>query len=284
MAVSSVKISPETQRLELLLLLEAIYQKYGYDFRQYSMAHIKRRIDHRLALSGLPSISHLQHAVLYDPVMLLNVLHDLSINVSEMFRDPGFFLALRQEVLPRLSTYPFFKIWVAGCAAGQEAYSTAILLHENGLYDRARIHATDFNPHSLEQARQGNYPLTTIKEYTINYQKSGGLNSFADYYTACDQHGTMRPFLQEQMVFAEHNLVTDGVFGEMQLILCRNVLIYFNKELQNRVVGLFKDSLCPGGFLCLGAKESLKFSVHADAFEVVQEKERIYRKKRITQA
>ncbi|GAB1410313.1 protein-glutamate O-methyltransferase CheR [Desulfovibrionales bacterium] len=274
----------ETQRIELRLLLEAIYQKYGYDFRQYSMAHIKRRVDHRLALSGLPSFSHLQHALLYNADMFHNVLQDLSINVSEMFRDPGFYLALRQDVLPLLSTYPFFKIWHAGCAAGQEVYSMAILLHEAGLKDRAQIHATDFNQVSLEQARQGNYPFKVIKEYTANYQKSGGTHSFADYYTASEQQVTMRPFVRDRIVFAEHNLVTDGVFGEMQLILCRNVLIYFDKDLQDRVLALFKDSLCPGGFLCLGAKESLKFSAHADAFEVVREKERIYRKKRMSHA
>ncbi len=275
-----MRVMPETQRIELRLLLEAIYHKYGYDFRHYSMAHIKRRVDYRLALSGLPSISHLQHALLYDADMFQTVLHDLSITVSEMFRDPGFYLALREEILPLLSTYPFFKVWHAGCAAGQEVYSMAILLHETGLRDRAQIHATDFNRHSLEQAQQGVYPLDVIKDYTANYQKAGGGNSFADYYVASKQQVTMNPFLRERVLFSEHNLVTDGVFGEMQLIMCRNVMIYFDKELQDRVIGLFKDSLCAGGFLCLGSKESLKFSSHADDFEVVREKERIYRKKR----
>lgn len=271
---------PETERIELRLLLEAIFQKYGYDFRNYSLAHLKRRVEYRLTLSGLESISHLQHAVLYDTDMFHTFLQDLSINVSEMFRDPSFYRALRTEILPMLSTYPFFKIWHAGCSAGQEVYSMAILLYEAGLRDRGQIYATDFNRTILEQAKEAIFPLAQLKEYTTNYQQAGGTNSFADYYTADDERAIIRTFLKERILFSEHNLVTDGVFGEIHLVICRNVLIYFDRDLQDRVVGLFLDSLCPGGFLCLGSKESLKFSKHADKFETISEREKIYRKRR----
>lgn len=271
---------PETQRIELRLLLEAIFQQYGYDFRNYSMAHLKRRVEHRMTLSGLSSISQLQHAILHDPAMFQTFLRDLSINVSEMFRDPPFYKVLREEILPMLGTYPSFRVWHAGCSAGQEVYSMAILLHEAGLRERGLIYATDFNQAILAQAREASFPLANLKDFTANYQQSGGQNSFADYYTADDSRAVLRPFLKERVLFSEHNLVTDGVFGEMHLIVCRNVLIYFDRELQDRVVGLFVDSLCPGGFLCLGAKESLKFSKHAEWFDIVHEKVKIYRRRR----
>ncbi|NCD24727.1 MAG: protein-glutamate O-methyltransferase CheR [Deltaproteobacteria bacterium] len=273
-------LHPETERIELRLLLEAVFLKYGYDFRNYSLAHLKRRVDYRLTMSGLESISHLQHAVLHDPDMFQAFLRDLSINVSEMFRDPPFYRALAEDVLPLIGTYPFFRVWHAGCAAGQEVYSLAILLHETGLRERVQIYATDFNRDILEQARQGVYPLDAIKTYTANYQKAGGGNSFADYYTTRDKHAVVADFLRTRILFSEHNLVTDGVFGEMNMIVCRNVLIYFDRALQDRVLELFANSLGPGGFLCLGSKESLKFSALADLFEPVREKEKIYRKKR----
>lgn len=275
-------VCPETERIELRLLLEGIFLKYGYDFRNYSQAHLKRRVEHRLTMSELPSISHLQHAVLYDQDFFRILLQDLSINVSEMFRDPPFYRALIEEILPLISTYPFFKIWHAGCSAGQEVYSLAILLHEAGLRDRAQIYATDFNRDILDQASRGTYPLEAIKTFTANYQQAGGTASFAEYYHTTEKnHATIRPFLKERVLFSEHNLVTDGVFGEMHLIMCRNVLIYFDRDLQDKVLALFLDSLCPGGFLCLGSKESLKFSRYADCFEPVREKERIFRKKRM---
>lgn len=273
--------NPENERIELRLLLEAIFQKYGHDFRNYSLAHLKRRVEYRLALSGLASISHLQHAVLHDADMFRALLRDLSINVSEMFRDPSFYQALTEDVLPLIATYPFFRVWHAGCAAGQEVYSLAILLHEAGLRERVQTYATDFNRDVLELARQGVYPLDAIKTYTANYQKSGGNNSFADYYTVQDKNAVLADFLRGRILFSEHNLVTDGVFGEMNMIICRNVLIYFDRPLQDRVIKLFADSLGPGGFLCLGSKESLKFSAFADLFEPVREKEKIYRKKRV---
>lgn len=275
-----MNVHPETERIELRLLLEAVHLKYGYDFRNYSMAHLKRRVEYRLSISGLASISMLQHAVLHDEAMFRTFLRDLSINVSEMFRDPPFYKALRSEILPMLGTYPSFRIWHAGCSAGQEVYSMAILLHEAGMRERGQIYATDYNPAILDQAREAAFPLAQLKDYTAKYQQAGGENSFADYYTANDERALLRPFLKERIFFSEHNLVTDGVFGEMHLVVCRNVLIYFNRELQDRVVGLFVDSLCPGGFLCLGSKESLKFSRHADRFETVREKEKIFRKRR----
>ncbi len=271
---------PQPEIIELRLLLEAIYQAYGYDFRHYSLAHLKRRVEQRLALSGFTSISHLQHELLHNPELLPVLLQDLSINVSEMFRDPSFYHAVRRQVLPILETYPSIRIWHAGCAAGQEAYSMAILLHEAGLLERSHLFVTDFNPRLVELAQEGRYPLSALKKYTANYQASGGTEFFAEYYTVVGQHAHMAPFLRHRMVFSEHNLATDGVFGEMHLIVCRNVLIYFDSQLQNRVVGLFRDSLCAGGFLCLGAKETLRFSEHAAAFEPVVQRERIYRKRR----
>lgn len=272
--------NPESERIELRLLLEAIYQRYGYDFRNYSLAHLKRRVQYRLGMSRLASISHLQHAVLHDPDIFRAFLQDLSINISDMFRDPGVYRALREEILPMLGTFPSFRIWHAGCSAGQEVYSMAILLHEAGIRERGQIYATDFNPVILEQARDATFPLAQVQDYTANYQQAGGQNSFADYYVATEERVQLRSFLRDRVLFSEHNLVTDGVFGEMHLIMCRNVLIYFDRDLQDRVVGLFLDSLRPGGFLCLGTKESLRFSRHAACFEVVREKERIYRKRR----
>jgi chemotaxis protein methyltransferase CheR len=271
---------PETELIELRLLLEAIFLQYGHDFRNYSLAHLKRRAEYRMTLSGLASISQLQHGILHDKAMFQTFLQDLSINVSEMFRDPPFYKALRDEILPMLGTYPSFRIWHAGCSAGQEVYSMVILLHEAGIRERGQIYATDFNGAILEQAREAAFPLANLKDYTTKYQQAGGQNSFADYYTADNSRAVLRPFLKDRILFSEHNLVTDGVFGEMQLIVCRNVLIYFDRDLQDRVVGLFADSLCPGGFLCLGTKESLKFSKHADRFDIVRDNVKIYRKRR----
>jgi chemotaxis protein methyltransferase CheR len=272
--------SSRPEIIELRLLLEAIYQAYGYDFRNYSLAHLKRRVEQRILLSGFSSISHLQHEVLHNPDFLPVLLQDLSINVSEMFRDPSFYGCLRHEVLPLLATYPSIRIWHAGCAAGQEAYSMAILLHEAELLDRSTLFVTDFNPRLIALAQEGRYPLTAIRKYTANYQAAHGRNSFADYYTVRGQYAEMAPFLRQCMVFSEHNLATDGVFGEMHLIVCRNVLIYFDSQLQNRVVGLFWESLCPGGILCLGSKETLRFTQYAPTFEPLVERERIYRKRR----
>ncbi len=269
----------ENERLELQLLLEAIYRKYGYDFRDYSAAHTKRRLQHRMHLSGHENFSSMQHTLIHDEAFFNTVLMDLSINVTEMFRDPSFYKSLRQVVVPHLKTYPFINVWHAGCSAGQEVYSMAIVLEEEDMLGRAQLYATDFNEQIIEEAKSGIYPLEEVKTYTKNYQKAGGKDSFANYYTADYEQVIINQRLRDKIVFSSHNLVTDGIFAEMHIIFCRNVLIYFNKELQNRVLKLFYESLNPGGFLCLGTKENLKFTDLADKFEVVAEPERIYRKK-----
>jgi chemotaxis protein methyltransferase CheR len=273
------RVDTDTEDLEIQLLLEAIYLKYGYDFRDYARASVKRRILRRLTLSRLKNLAEMQHTLLHEVEFFEMLLSDLSINVTEMFRDPSFYRALREEVIPLLKTYPFIKIWHAGCATGEEVYSMAILLKEEGLYKRTQIYATDFNDVVLQKAKEGIYSVENIKEYTMNYQKAGGKNSFVDYYTAKHHHIIMDRSLKAQLVFANHNLGTDKVFGEMNLIVCRNVLIYFNRDLQNRVLKLFYDSLCHYGFLCLGSKESIKFSSCAPHFEPFVENEKIYRKK-----
>jgi len=265
--------------LEIRLLLEAIYSKYGYDFRNYGKAHIKRRIIHRLSSSRLNNISELQHKIIYDNDYLKVLLEDLSITVTEMFRDPSFYAAVRKEIIPILRTYPYIKIWHAGCATGQEVYSMAIMLMEEGIYDRAQIYATDFNQLALQKAKDGIYPIDKIKEYTYNYQKSGGKNAFSDYYTARYESVIIDNSLKKNIVFADHNLVTDGVFAEVNMVVCRNVLIYFNKDLQDRVLQLFEDSLIPGGFLCLGSKESMRFAKNFDKFQTILDQEKIYKKK-----
>jgi chemotaxis protein methyltransferase CheR len=270
----------KTQDLEIQLLLEAIYLKYGYDFRDYARASVKRRIMHRMNLSGLQNLAEMQHKILYETEFFEQLLLDLSINVTEMFRDPSFYRALRTEVIPILKTYPFVKIWHAGCSTGEEAYSMAILLREEGLYQRAQIYATDFNDVVLQRAKEGIYPVESVKEYTLNYQLAGGKAAFVDYYTAHHHSIILDRSLKKNIVFANHNLETDGVFGEMHLIVCRNVMIYFNRELQDRVIRLFHESLCRYGILGLGSKESIRFSAHAKHFEDLVADEKIYRKRK----
>ena len=268
----------ENENIEIELLLEGIYRKYGYDFRQYARASLKRRIMHRLAVLKIGSISEMLHRVLHDVTLLETLLLDLSINVTEMFRDPFFFLQIRKEIVPILKTYPFIKIWHAGCATGEEVYSLAIILKEEGLYDKAQIYATDFNEVILHKAKQGIISLEQIKKYTSNYQAAGGKESFANYYTAKYDSVILDQSLKKNIIFSDHNLATDGVFGEMNLVMCRNVLIYFQKELQNRAIGLFKDSLCQLGFLCLGTKESLMFSEFENDFAIIDKKAKIFRR------
>ncbi len=274
------QVQLENERIEIQLLLEAIYLKYGYDFRDYANAHTKRRLSHRLQMSCFNTFSEMQHEVIYNESFFNTLLLDLSINVTEMFRDPGFYRKVRALLIPILKTYPFIKIWHAGCSAGQEVYSMSILLEEEMMKHRAQLYATDFNERILRQAKEGIYPIEVMKEYTANYQKAGGKGHFSDYYTADYDHVILKSRLRERVLFSSHNLVTDGVFGEMNLIFCRNVLIYFNRNLKNRVLNLFYDSLCPGGYLCLGSKESLKFTDWEDRFEQVDPRESIYRKKR----
>ena len=264
--------------IEIRLLIEAIYLKYSYDFREYSGASIKRRVLHALRQLECATISALQERVLHDPHMFMQLLQYLTIPVSEMFRDPEHFLALRRDVVPLLKTYPSLKVWIAGCSTGEEVYSMAILLREEGLLERTIIYATDINPTSLEKAKQGIYSLDRMRGYTESYQRAGGLQSFSDYYTAAYGHAIFDSSLRENVTFADHSLATDSVFSETHLVSCRNVLIYFNKTLQDRAFGLFHESLCHRGFMLLGSKETLDFSAYSDRFETLTRPERIYRK------
>lgn len=275
----NIGFSTVNEEIEIRLLLEAIYQKYGYDYRNYSKEHIRRRILHRLGMSNLNSISEMQHRILYDKDFFNILLQDFSINVTEMFRDPLFYKAIREDVIPLLRTYPFIRIWHAGCATGEEVYSMAILLKEEGLYDKSLIYATDINEMVLQRAKDGIYSIDNIKVYSQNYQRAGGAASLSDYFIARYNSVIFNKELREKIIFADHNLVTDGVFGEMNLIVCRNVLIYFNKELQNRVMKLFYDSLCYGGFLGLGSKESIRFTDYYNKYESYIKDENIFRKK-----
>lgn len=263
---------------DLQLLIKAIYLKYSYDFRDYAGASQKRRVLKALTHLHYPTIPALQEAVVKDPALFMRLLQYLTIPVSEMFRDPSFFLALRQQVVPILQTYPSLKIWIAGCSTGEEVYSLVILLKEEGLLDRSMIYATDINPKSLNKARQGIFSLRSIQGHTANYQAAGGRQAFSDYYTAAYDAAVFDKSLCKNVTFADHSLATDSVFSETQLILCRNVLIYFNKKLQDRALGLFHESLSRRGFLGLGSKESIDFSAHSAHFEALDKPERIFRK------
>ncbi|MGD8794038.1 MAG: CheR family methyltransferase, partial [Anaerolineae bacterium] len=260
------------EKIEIDLLLDAFCRRYGYDFRNYARASIRRRIRHFLAKDGRQRISDLIPAVLHDEALAHTAIHDFSITVTEMFRDPDFYCAVRKNVLPYLRTYPFFRLWVAGCATGEEVYSLAILLSEEGLYERATLFGTDFNDAALQKAREGIFALKDMQQYTANYQKACGERSFADYYHAQYRSAIMDQALKANVTFANHNLVTDGVFSEVQLIFCRNVLIYFDRTLQNRVLSLLADSLSLGGFLCLGSKETPEFSDVWQQFKVIDAK------------
>jgi chemotaxis protein methyltransferase CheR len=271
---------PDLERLEIELLLEGIYRHYGFDFRSYAYASIRRRLWRRIGAEGLKTVSALQERLLHEPAMMERVLLDLSINVTAMFRDPKFYLAFRQKVVPLLRTYPFIRIWHAGCSTGEEVYSMAILLEEEGLYERARIYATDINELVVHRARAGIFPLERMQEYTENYIRAGGTRSFSEYYVAKYDGALFSPSLQRNVVFSQHNLVTDRSFAEFNVILCRNVLIYFDRTLQMRVHGLFHESLVHLGILCLGSKETLRLSDYEDAYEELSGPERIYRKVR----
>ncbi|MCP4348968.1 MAG: protein-glutamate O-methyltransferase CheR [Desulfobacterales bacterium] len=268
----------EIEDIELCLFLDAVYERYGYDFRNYARASVKRRIMAILKKTGYDKISELIPLLLYDESFFSDIVYYFSVTVTEMFRDPDFFCAFRENIIPYLKTYPHIKVWHAGCASGEEAYSLAIVLKEEGLYDRATIYATDFNDVALKTAKNGIYSLENLKKYSSNYQKSGGTRSFSEYYHVKHESAVMNKSLNQRITFANHNLVTDAVFSEMHMIFCRNVLIYFNKPLQDRVLNLFDDSLIRKGFLCLGNKESLRFSSVSDKFQEVDWKERIYRK------
>jgi len=272
------EIVDENIDIEIKLFLEAILLKYGYDFKNYSNAHIKRRLLHRVRTANINSISEMQHKALYDKNFFRLILTDLSINVTEMFRDPLFYKAVREKVIPILKTYPFLKIWHAGCSTGEEVYSMAILLKEEGIYDKTQIYATDFNQLVLKKASDGIFSIDRIKEYTLNYQKSGGKKSFSDYYTAKYNSVIFDKSLKENIVFADHNLVSDSIFAEVNLIICRNVLIYFDRILQNKVINLFEESLITGGFLGLGSKEEIRFSKRFENFSTLDATQKIFRK------
>jgi len=269
----------ETSEIEISLLLEAIYQKYGYDFRQYSRAHITRRIVNRMITKGINTITEIQDKTLHDHVFASELLQDLSITVTEMFRDPDFYRSLRENIVPLLKTYSFIKLWHAGCSTGEEAYSMAIILKEEGIYDRTIIYATDFNQQALDWAKDGIFSNDMIKEYSINYKKSGGKGLLSDYYISKYDNVIMNQDLKKNIVWANHNLVTDRVFSEVHMILCRNVLIYFNRDLQDKVQKLFFDSLVKGGILCLGIKESLHFSDFATKYSEIDKSQKIFKKK-----
>ncbi len=268
----------ELERIELDLLVEAIYRRYGHDFRGYSKNHILRRVRQLIARRQEGCIADLIPGILHNETQFELLLNELSITVTQMFRDPFVFQQLRNEVIPILRTFPFLRIWVAGCATGEEAYSLAILLKEDGLYERSTIFATDLNDHALEKARAGVFSLEVFRKYNENYLEAGGSGSFAEYYHAKYDSAIIVPWLKNNLVFANHNLVTDTVFSEMHLIFCRNVLIYFDQQLQNRVIGLFTDSLVRGGFLCLGTNEDLLFSDVRHFYKRVNNPARIFQR------
>lgn len=266
------------EKLEIELLLQGLYSRCGYDYRNYSYNSIKRRIWHRVHVEKLNSITGLLEKVLHDPDCLKRLIADFSINVTEMFRDPSFFLCFREKVVPILRTYPSIRIWHAGCSTGEEVYSMAILLHEEGIYDKAKIYATDINTDVLKTAKAGLFPLKNMRKYTNNYISAGGKKAFSDYYQVTDNGVKFHSYLSKNMVFAQHNLVTDRSFNEFHIILCRNVLIYFNKALQEKVHELFYESLGKFGILGLGDKETILYSVKADCYEGISTGEKLYKK------
>ncbi len=270
----------DLEQIEISLLLEAIFRRYGFDFRQYARASLKRRVSRRITAEKLTSVSGLIERILHDPAVMERLLLDLSINVTAMFRDPTFYCALREQIVPLLRTYPFTRIWNAGCSSGEEVYSLAIVLEEEGVYDRARIYATDLNENVLERASEGVFPLAKMKEYTQNYIRSGGTRSFSDYYTSAYDAAAFDSSLKRNIVFAQHNLVSDRSFNEFHLIVCRNVMIYFDSTLQSRVHELFYESLARFGVLALGHRESIRLSPLEDRYEELDAQERIYRKVR----
>lgn len=271
-------MDPALQAIEVDLCLEAVHRRYGYDFRSYSRPSITRRLRRRAEGEGVSTISALTERLLHDPACLDRLLHDLSVNVTSMFRDPSFFAAFRSKVVPVLRTYPFLRIWNAGCATGEETYSLAILLEEAGLRERTRIYATDINERVLQSAASGAFPLRRMRDYTDNYLRAGGSGVFSEYYVVEGDRACFRPSLVDNVVFAQHNLVSDTSFNEFHAVVCRNVLIYFDRPLQDRVLGLFTASLVPFGVLGLGQKESTKFSAHAGDYEELVGPERLYRK------
>jgi chemotaxis protein methyltransferase CheR len=271
-------VSEKIEDIEIRLLLEALFQKYHYDFRSYAFASVKRRLRQAREQMGFASFSAIQDVLLHDPTVLPRLLNYLTVQVSEMFRDPSYYRAIRETVVPHLRTYPSLKIWVAGCGAGEELYSLVILFREEGLEARTLFYATDINQEALAAAEAGIYGLDRLQLFTENHRRSGGRSSLSDYYSAAYQRASFDRTLRHRVVFSDHSLVTDAVFAEMHLISCRNVLIYFDRHLQDRALGLFSDSLARKGFLGLGSKESLRFSAHAGSFSDFVREEKIFQK------
>ena len=272
----------KTEDIEIRLLLEAIFRKYHYDFRGYAMASIKRRLVQAREHFNCQTFSALQDMILHDPGMMTAMLPYLTVQVSELFRDPLYFKAIREKVTPHLKTYPSLKVWIAGCSTGEELYSFAILFREEGLFDRTMFYATDINHDALKKAEAGVYSLDRIKLFTENHRLSGGKGSLSDYYNAAYGAASFDKSLRKNIVFSDHSLATDAVFAETHMVSCRNVLIYFDRDLQDRAISLFKGSLARKGFLGLGSKETLRFSSSADDFSVFAHDERIYQKRDVT--
>ncbi|WP_377292676.1 CheR family methyltransferase [Rhizobium sp. SG2393] len=268
----------KVEDIEIRLLLEALFHRYHYDFRSYAMSSVRRRLRQAREHLGFSTISAMQERALHDPAMLPQLLRYLTVQVSEMFRDPGYFRAVREKVIPHLKTYPSLKVWVAGCSAGEELYSFVILFREEGLEDRTLFYATDINPEALAQAEAGVYDIDRIRLFTENHRLSGGRTSLSDYYHTGYNRCVFDKSLRRNVVFSDHSLVTDQVFGEMHLVSCRNVMIYFDRALQDRAIGLFREALPRNGFLGLGSKETLRFSVHEGSFRSFVPEEKIYQR------
>lgn len=267
---------------DIEVVVSDIVAAYGYDFNDYSPASFKRRIQRLITLDNFTSFAEFRYRIKHDEDYFRRVLEEITVTVTEMLRDPGFYKTVRQQIVPILATYPFIKIWHAGCATGEEVYSMAILLKEAGLLHKSLLYATDINPMALDKARSGIFPLSQMQQYSKNYIASGGVADFSSYYTANYHFAQFDRSLSERMIFANHNLVTDSSFNSFQLIFCRNVLIYFNKNLQDRVLELFDQSLELNGFLGLGTKESIRFSSIASAYKQLSGKEKLWRKQKET--
>jgi chemotaxis protein methyltransferase CheR len=265
--------------IEFGLLIDAIYRMYHHDFREYAPASLRRRLKAAMNRFACRTLSQLQDKVMHDSTAFAALLDFLTVHVSEMFRDPGYFRALREQVVPMLRTYPSLRVWVAGCSAGEEAYSLAILLKEEGLLSKTIIYATDINTRILQKAAGGVYEAERIPGFTANHHRSGARTSLSDYYTAAYGRAVFDKSLKDHIVFSDHSLATDSVFAEVQLVSCRNVLIYFDRKLQDRALGLFREALCRQGFLGIGAKESMRFSSQADGFVDFVPEARIYQKR-----
>ena len=278
MSLAEIRQRDDLESIEMRMLLQAIYEHYGFDFRDYARGSLRRRLWKRAYAEGVRTLSALQERVLHNPAAMEALIVDLSINVTAMFRDPTFYLAFRKKVVPLLRTYPFIRIWHAGCATGEEVYSMAVLLQEEGLYARTRIYATDIDEQVLQRASIAEIPLDRMQTFTQNYIAAGGKAVFSDYYTSKRKTAKVNPTLLENVVFAQHNLVSDGSFNEFHVIMCRNVMIYFNKDLQDRVHELLHGSLARFGILALGRKESIRFTKAEPLYEELDGQERIYRR------